>query len=144
MLINGLWYLCDDGVVRPVIRAQVQRPDGSWHEAPFLADTGGDVTVLSAEVLKALGGPPPEASLRIAGVGGQSDATTVKTPIRLATDGGGWATLQGSWTAALSEEALDMSVLGRDILDIFALIVDRPRDVVCLLGQKHHYKIEQH
>ena len=31
--------------------------------------------------------------------------------------------------------ALDMSVLGRDLLNLFALIVDRPGDRVCLLGQ---------
>ncbi len=35
-----------------------------------------------------------------------------------------------------------MSVLGRDITDLFAAIVDRPGNVVCLLGQNHRYKIE--
>jgi hypothetical protein len=34
-----------------------------------------------------------------------------------------------------------MSVLGRDISNLFALIVDRPRDLVCLLGSGHHYSI---
>jgi len=34
-----------------------------------------------------------------------------------------------------------MSVLGRDILDLFAVIVDRPGDVVCLVGQRHRYQI---
>jgi len=24
MLISGLWYLCDDGIVRPVIRGEIQ------------------------------------------------------------------------------------------------------------------------
>jgi hypothetical protein len=36
-----------------------------------------------------------------------------------------------------------MSVLGRDITDLFAVIVDRVHDVVCLLGQRHRYSIEQ-
>ncbi len=39
------------------------------------------------------------------------------------------------------EEALDLSVLGRDISNVFCLIVDRPRDLVCLLGAGHQYSI---
>ena len=38
------------------------------------------------------------------------------------------------FAAFTQTESLDMRVLGRDILNLFALIVDRPRDVVCLLG----------
>jgi hypothetical protein len=34
-----------------------------------------------------------------------------------------------------------MSVLGRDITNLFTLIVDRPRDGVCLLGSGHQYAI---
>jgi hypothetical protein len=25
MLINDAWYVCDDGLIRPVIRAEIQR-----------------------------------------------------------------------------------------------------------------------
>jgi hypothetical protein len=39
-------------------------------------------------------------------------------------------------------EVLDMNVLGRDIAGLFAVIVDRPGNVVCLLGQRHRYIIE--
>jgi hypothetical protein len=35
-----------------------------------------------------------------------------------------------------------MSVLGRDITNLFGVIVDRPGDVVCLVGQGHRYLIE--
>jgi hypothetical protein len=34
-----------------------------------------------------------------------------------------------------------MSILGRDITNQFALIIDRPRDLVCLLGPGHRYSI---
>jgi hypothetical protein len=34
-------------------------------------------------------------------------------------------------------EDLEMSVLGRDILDLFALFVDRPNDLVAMVGQQH-------
>jgi hypothetical protein len=36
-----------------------------------------------------------------------------------------------------------MSVIGRDLTNLFALIVDRPGDRVCLLGQRHRYVIEE-
>jgi hypothetical protein len=40
-------------------------------------------------------------------------------------------------------EALDISVLGRDISGLFSVIVDQPNRVVCLLGPRHRYRIEQ-
>jgi hypothetical protein len=39
--------------------------------------------------------------------------------------------------------ALDISVLGRDITDNFAVIVDRQKNAVYLLGQRHSYDITQ-
>jgi hypothetical protein len=36
-----------------------------------------------------------------------------------------------------------MSVLGRDITGFFALVADQPGHVICLLGQRHWYIIEQ-
>lgn len=54
MLISGVWHACDDGVLRPVIPAEVQTQDGSWIKAPFLVDTEADRTVLSADILTAL------------------------------------------------------------------------------------------
>ena len=39
--------------------------------------------------------------------------------------------------------ALDMSVLGRDILDMFALIADRRANVVAILADGHHYTVHQ-
>lgn len=43
-----------------------------------------------------------------------------------------------------SDEALDMSVLGRDVTILFAVIVDWPRQVVCMLGQRHESTIVVH
>jgi hypothetical protein len=40
-------------------------------------------------------------------------------------------------------DALEMSVLGRDVLDMFALIVDRRADVVAIIGQDHTYMIQR-
>ena len=54
MRIDGEWLLCDDGIVRPVIRGEILAGDGTWQRAEFLVDTGADRTVFSAAVLAAL------------------------------------------------------------------------------------------
>ena len=40
-------------------------------------------------------------------------------------------------------EILDMSVLGRDILNLFAVIVHRTANVVSMIGKSHTYTIQQ-
>jgi hypothetical protein len=56
---------------------------------------------------------------------------------------GGKAVFRGEYAAFTSLEAIDISVLGRDIMEMFAVIVDRPGEVVCLLGQRHCYIITE-
>ena len=57
MLIRGLWTLCDDGVVRPLIEGEVLAADGSWLPTELLVDVGADRTVFTAAVLAVLGLP---------------------------------------------------------------------------------------
>src|SRR5438552_19191043 len=54
MRIDGMWHLCDDGIVRPVIRGEILAGDGSWVKAPFLVDSAADRTVFSADVMEGL------------------------------------------------------------------------------------------
>jgi predicted aspartyl protease len=143
MQINGEWSLCDDGIVRPVIRGQILASNGSWQRADFLVDTGADRTVFSAVVLAVLGLQPLVTLERIGGLGGVADAIVVETQIRLTCEAGGPVVFRGQYAAVTELEALDMSVLGRDITGLFAVIVDRPSNIVCLLGQRHQYAIEQ-
>lgn len=73
MRIDGEWYECDDGVVRPVIRGEVMDAGGAWVAAEFLLDSGADRTVLSAALLSMLRlqtALPPD---RLGGVGGTRD-----------------------------------------------------------------------
>jgi hypothetical protein len=141
MRIDGEWYECDDGIVRPVVRGEVRNAAGSWVAAEFLLDTGADRTVLSAAVLSVLGlsTAPPED--RIGGVGGTVDSVIVKSEIRLTRDGDGKVLFRGEFAAVTALESLDMSVLGRDITDLFAVVMDRPGGVVCLLSQSHGYHV---
>ena len=141
MRINGEWYLCDDGVVRPVIRGEVLAGDGSWVRVPFLVDTGADRTVFSAAILALLHLPPVATRDHLGGLGGLAAAVMVETHIRLTREEDSKVVLRGHYAAVTELEALDMSVLGRDITRLFALIVDWQGNVVCLLGQRHRYTI---
>jgi len=44
--------------------------------------------------------------------------------------------------SATDAAATDFSVLGRDVLDNFDLIVSRRRQEICLLAGNHGYRIE--
>lgn len=69
------------------------------------------------------------------------DSVTISTQIRFPLDNGEMAIFRGDYAAFTSHEALDMSVLGRDILDMFAVIVDRAADVVAIIRERHGYAI---
>jgi hypothetical protein len=141
MRINGQWLLCDDGIVRPVLFSELLTGDGSWRQIPFLLDTGADRTVLNAAALDVVQLPQLPSFQQLGGVGGEAATVRVETQIRMAVEDGGSATFRGQFSAFTEPAALDMAVLGRDITDFFALIVDRPGDTVCLLGQQHSYAI---
>ncbi len=73
---------------------------------------------------------------------GVVESVRVSTRIRLPHDDGGTAIFRGDYAAFTRLEALDMSVIGRDIMEMFAVLVDRLGDVVTLIRQPHHYTIE--
>jgi hypothetical protein len=141
MLIPGAWILENDGVLRPGFRGEILRSGGAWLPVPFQADTGADRTVLSEDVLVALGLPLLPAPTQLAGVGGPTTTVLVDTQIQLVQVNGAVAVFRGRFFGFTQPEALDVSVLGRDITNLFALIVDRPQDVVLLVGQGHRYAI---
>lgn len=141
MLIPGLWKLCDDGIVRPVIDSEVLAADGSWLPVELLLDVGADRTVFTAGVLATLALPQLPAPHQLGGVGGAAATVAVVTHLRLPLDSGSAIAFQGTFAGFLQADALDMSVLGRDILNLFAAVVDRPGDMVCLIGQGHRYTI---
>jgi hypothetical protein len=137
MLIRGLWTLCDDGIIRPVIDSEVLAADGSW----LLVDVGADRTVFTAAVLATLALPHLPAPHQLGGVGGAASTVVVATHMRLSLGGGATIAFQGSFAGFTQADALDMCVLGRDVMNLFAVIVDRPGDVVCMIGQGHRYAI---
>ena len=141
MRIDGSWKLCEDGVLRPVFLGKVRASDGSLIDVWFLADTGADRTVFSADILRELNVQPTGPTLQLEGVGGQAASVVVDTVIVMKRDDGAPVHFNGRFAAVTDPGTLDMSVLGREITNLFAVIVDRPGDVVCLLGAGHHYQI---
>lgn len=86
-----------------------------------------------------LDGEAAEQHLR--GVGGQVQFVSAPLTLRIQRETGQGIQFDGDFAAFTDPAALDMSVLGRDIMNLFAVIVDRPQDVVCMLGQRHRYTI---
>lgn len=142
MRIDGLWLECDDGFVRPIVAAQILSSSGEWIAAPLLVDTGADCTVLSAAVYAILGFEGQDSRQSLGGVGGLTDSLTISTQIRLPRSDGGAANMRGEFSAFSELASLDMSVLGRDILDLFAAVVDRPGKAVSLIRDMHRYVIQ--
>ena len=130
------------GIVRPIIRGEILAGDGSWWPAEFLIDTGADRTVFNASTLAALRLQAVATAHRLGGVGGLAAATLVTTQIQFSREEAGKVVFRGQYAAVTDLETLEMSVLGRDIIGLFALIVDRLRGIVCLLRQGHQYTIE--
>jgi hypothetical protein len=143
MLIRGEWFLCDDMVARPVIRARVDGANGGLFVARFLVDSGSDRTVFSNALLTTLDlpvtQPPPNSGL--VGIGGRGAHVLVATILSFRHDAGGLARFHARYAAFTDPETVDMSILGRDVLDHFDVIVSKPRDEVLLLAPNHQYHV---
>ena len=143
MLIKGDWLLCADGVTRPVVSVHVTVADGQRHRDHFLIDTGADGTVLSAGFLKELQLPArlPPTGLALSGIGGKGSYVVVKATLEFTRGDGGLMLVRGEFPAFTDPAATEMSILGRDVLDIFDLIVSRRRNAVLLLTGNHQYAV---
>jgi len=128
-------------VIRPVVEGEILAADGTAIVTMFLIDTGADRTIISKDILDQLGHRLLSPSYHVEGLGGRVASVEVAIDIRLPRETGELISIHGHWSAVTDVGALDMSVLGPDISGLFALIVDRPNNVVCLVGQNHSYNI---
>lgn len=145
MIIVGEWQLFDDGATRPTIWAKVLGSEGRTIGDDFLIDTGADRTVFSAALMAQLRLPTMQASpgFTLSGVGGTSDFLLVTTVVEFTRDGDGPVRVRGEFAGFTDPAATDLSVLGRDVLDNFDLIISRRRNDILLLAPRHRYHIEQ-
>src|SRR5262249_25820242 len=81
MLVPGLWLVCDDGIVRPVIKAEIVAPDGKSVSFPVLVDPAADRTVLSSDIAGALKWPARRPATALEGVGGRAETVLITTVI---------------------------------------------------------------
>jgi len=145
MRIVGDWFLLEDGESRPMLRAKVATGRGGTLAEQFLVDTGADRTVFSAALLEQLALPvesaPPDE--RMLGIGGGAPHVVVEIAIELTRDDGGPAVVRGKFAAFTDPRTTDLSVMGRDVLDNFDVIVSRPRSEVLLLASLQRYQFVQ-
>jgi Retroviral aspartyl protease len=145
MRIMGEWQVGDDGTTRPVVAAQVQCADGALLAEDFLVDSGADRTVFRAHPLQTLDFPVnagSEGSI-LQGIGGVGESVVVNTVVVLTRDDRGEVHMRGEFAAFTDPSATDMSILGRDILNKFDVILSHQRDEVLLLAMNHRYRVEQ-
>ncbi len=83
-----------------------------------------------------------ESDRQIGGVGGRAAVVYAPTRIRCMNEEDHPVFLRGRFPTVEDEEHLDLPVLGRDISRLFAVIVDLPGSFVCMLSQRHRYRIE--
>ena len=143
MLIIGEWSLDPDGVERPVIRGEVLTAEGDWEPVTFLVDVGADRTVFHAGFVELLGLEPLDDGERISGVGGIAQTIRVATQIRLIRSDDIPVPINGPFGIFTDPLAADCSLLGRDVLNHFALIADHPTKVLWLLHGRHSYTIQE-
>ena len=143
MRIDGDWLPDDEGILRPLFEAQLLTASGSWIACAFLLDTGADSTVISGEVLHKLGFPFVRAMQQLGGVGGAVETVVVATRMQMIRSDGGKVVIEGPFFAFQDETALELSVLGRDVLKHFSAIVDLPESVLHLPAGRHRYFIQE-
>jgi len=143
MRIDGEWSLFSDGATRPVLMAEIAGGDGRNVGLRMLVDSGADCTVLSADLLARLNlpshAPPPDT--RIQGIGGECQYVVIHSVLEFKRNDGGPACVRGEFLALTDPLATDLSVLGRDVLDNFDLILSRSRGEVLLLAPRHQYQV---
>ena len=143
MRINGVWQLDEHEVTEPVLFGRLQRLDSSWIPAAFLIDTGAERTLLSPDILEALGFVATPSRHQFVGLGGAVDVWTVQTKLRLDLDSGSHIDINGPFDGLHSGREGEMSILGRDVIGHFATIFDRPADTITLLHGRHRYSTHE-
>lgn len=145
MVIVGVWRRSDDGITRPMVLAHVTGPNEIIHVEWFLVDSGADCTAFSAGLLSKLGWTLDQASsgYSLQGIGGSSSVVEGTATIELPRSDGEPARIRGSYCAFTDPMATEISVLGRDILYHFDVILSRRRNEVLLLSGNHQYQVTE-
>jgi hypothetical protein len=135
MRFDGTWVLCADGVERPAIFIDLLLPGGQLAQIPFLLDTGADATVVAYDVaqqLAAYTSLTPNAA-PATGIGGAAATEILAVDLLFTTVDGRRSLIRGPLLAFASSSTSDLSILGRDVIDLFDLVYSRRNDQIALL-----------
>ena len=75
------------------------------------------------------------------GIGAGSAFVLISAVLQLTRDDGRPINIRAELAAFTDPSSTDLSILGRDVLDNFALILSRRRDEVLLLARSHQYQV---
>jgi hypothetical protein len=78
---------------------------------------------------------------RLAGIGGTGESVLVTSLIEFTRDDGQTVRVRGEYEAFTARQVVDLSILGRDVLNNFDVIVSRPRDEILLLHGRRQYRV---
>lgn len=135
MRIEGRWLVGSDGVERPVFNGLIVAPSGIELGIALLIDTGADITVLAPEAAQHLANVvlPTTTTTIAGGIGGTQQLYELGVDLLLPTTSGQRARIRGPLPVLLTPGTLDISVIGRNLLDQFTLIYARSRNILLLM-----------
>ncbi|MBX0330186.1 aspartyl protease family protein [Oscillochloris sp. ZM17-4] len=143
MRIEGRWLAGTDGVERPVFDGVIATPGGVQLAVSMLIDTGADLTVLAPAVAEQLADsiqPTPTETV-VGGVGGTQQVYELAVDLLLPTTTGQRARIRGPLPVILEPGSLELSVIGRNLLDQFTLIYSQPQNTLLLLTPPDNFTL---
>lgn len=142
MVVYGWWEETDRGVSEPRVVAAVHPPGGCVRRFEFLVDSGADRTFLPRQCAEEFGIDLLALPLVGDAFGvGSNGLPYYEGEVRLSfRSGGGTVEVATEIGVFRDEGVLDLPALGRDVLDLFTVILDRRRDVVALLEAQEPYE----
>ena len=147
MIFNGRYSQpTPNNPLAPFVEAGIRATDGKWVSVFFLIDLGADGTYLPSKYIEELDIQIDQVKTEddVAGVGGQRikhvSFTTQLRFINKVKDEKIFDVEIGVFT---QEEALDLPVLGRDVMNFFTLLCDARANLVWLMDEADRTKLLQ-
>ena len=146
MIFKGRYSQTDwDNLLAPFVEASIRTPDNKWIDVFFLIDLGADGTYLPSEYVMKLGLQLDEARTEdnVTGVGGQKvEYIPYTTQLRFKR-GDDRRTFDLEIGVFTKEEALDLPILGRDVMNFFTLLCDVRANLVWLMDDVSRTQVLQ-
>jgi hypothetical protein len=140
MRIEGRWLVGSDGVERPVVDGYLSGSDGTQLPLSLLIDTGADLSILAPEIAQRFTGvdQPIPTGGSATGIGGSLPMFELAVDLLLPTKSGQRVRIHGPLPILLEPGSLELSVIGRDVLDKFTFVYSRSQNSILLLTLPDH------